>query len=58
MAILSIAASPASTMMIINQYKAKGAYVETMLQVIAYGNVIWKLTFISTLSFNFNIIFI
>lgn len=40
LAILSIATAPASIMMIINQYKAKGPYVETMLQVIAYGNVI------------------
>lgn len=40
LATLSIATAPASTMMIINQYKAKGPYVETLLQVIAYGNVI------------------
>lgn len=40
LAVLSIATAPASTMMIINQYKAKGSYVETLLQVIAYGNVI------------------
>lgn len=40
LAILSIATAPASTMMIIRELKAKGNYVETLLQVIAYGNVI------------------
>jgi len=40
LATLSIATAPASTMVIIRQYKAKGNYVETLLQVIAYGNVI------------------
>lgn len=40
LAIISLATAPASTMMIIRELKAKGNYVETMLQVIAYGNVI------------------
>ncbi len=42
---LAIATAPASIMMIIQQYKAKGDYVETLLQVIAYGNVICLLLF-------------
>lgn len=42
---MAIATAPASIMMIIQQYKAKGSYVETLLQVIAYGNVICLLLF-------------
>ena len=42
---LAVATAPASIMMIIHQHKAKGAYVETLLQVIAYGNAICLLLF-------------
>ena len=45
LAILSIATAPASIMTIIRQYDAKGPYVETLLQVIAYGNVICLFAF-------------
>ncbi|MBE7082897.1 MAG: cation:proton antiporter [Clostridiales bacterium] len=40
LSILAIATAPASTMLTIQQYNAKGDFVETLLQVIAYGNVI------------------
>ena len=37
---MAMATAPASTMMTIQQYKAKGDFVETLLQVIAFDNVI------------------
>ena len=37
---IACATAPASTMMTINQYRAKGDFVETLLQVIALDNVI------------------
>ena len=37
---IACATAPASTMMTINQYRAKGDFVETLLQVIALDNVV------------------
>lgn len=45
LSIIAVATAPASTMMIVQQYKAKGEFVETLLQVIAFGNVICLLAF-------------
>lgn len=42
---MAMATAPASTMMTIQQYKAKGDFVETLLQVIAFDNVICLLIF-------------
>jgi len=42
---IATATAPASTMMTINQYKAKGDFVNTLLQVVALDNVICLLTF-------------
>ena len=42
---IATATAPASTMMTINQYKAKGKFVNTLLQVVALDDVVCLLTF-------------
>lgn len=42
---IATATAPASTMMTINQYKARGNFVDTLLQVIAFDNVICLIVF-------------
>ncbi len=42
---ISTATAPASTMMTINQYKAKGEFVNTLLQVVALDDVVCLLVF-------------
>ena len=42
---IATATAPASTMQTINQYKAKGEFVDTLLQVVAIDNVICLLLF-------------
>ncbi len=42
---IATATAPASTMMTINQYHAKGAFVNTLLQVVALDDVVCLLTF-------------
>ena len=42
---IATATAPASTMMTINQYKAKGEFVNTLLQVVALDDVICLLVF-------------
>ncbi|MCR4588754.1 MAG: cation:proton antiporter [Lachnospiraceae bacterium] len=42
---IATATAPASTMMTINQYHAKGAFVDTLLQVVALDNVVCLFTF-------------
>ena len=42
---IATATAPASTMMTINQYKAKGGFVNVLLQVIALDNVVCLLVF-------------
>lgn len=42
---IATATAPASTMMTINQYRAKGDFVNVLLQVVALDNVICLLTF-------------
>ena len=42
---IATATAPASTMMTINQYRARGNFVDTLLQVIAFDNVICLIVF-------------
>lgn len=42
---IATATAPASTMMTINQYKAKGEFVNTLLQIVALDDVVCLLTF-------------
>lgn len=42
---IATATAPASTLMTINQYKAKGEFVETLLQVVALDDVVCLLAF-------------
>lgn len=42
---IATATAPASTMMTIHQYKAKGDFVNTLLQVVAYDDVVCLLCF-------------
>lgn len=42
---IATATAPASTMMTINQYKAKGEFVNTMLQIVALDDVVCLLAF-------------
>ena len=42
---IATATAPASTLMTINQYKAKGEFVETLLQVVALDDVVCLLIF-------------
>lgn len=42
---IATATAPASTMMTINQYKAKGEFVDTLLQVVALDNAVCLLIF-------------
>lgn len=42
---IATATAPASTMMTIHQYKAKGTFVNTLLQVVAYDDVVCLLAF-------------
>lgn len=42
---IATATAPASTMMTINQYKAKGEFVDTLLQIVALDDVVCLLTF-------------
>ncbi len=42
---IATATAPASTMMTINQYHARGVFVDTLLQVVALDNVVCLLTF-------------
>lgn len=42
---IATATAPASTMMTINQYKAKGEFVDTLLQVVAFDDVVCLLAF-------------
>lgn len=42
---IAMATAPASTMMTINQYKAKGEFVNTLLQIVALDDVVCLLTF-------------
>lgn len=42
---IATATAPASTMMTINQYKAKGEFVNTLLQVVALDDVVCLLAF-------------
>ncbi|HLR20626.1 MAG TPA: cation:proton antiporter [Tissierellaceae bacterium] len=43
--VIATATAPASTMMTINQYKAEGEFVHTLLQVIALDNVVCLILF-------------
>ena len=45
MGAIATATAPASTMMTINQYHARGVFVDTLLQVVALDNVVCLLTF-------------
>ncbi len=42
---IATATAPASTMMTINQYKAKGEFVDTLLQIVALDDVVCLLAF-------------
>ena len=42
---IATATAPASTMMTINQYKAKGEFVDTLLQIVALDDVVCLLSF-------------
>lgn len=42
---IATATAPASTMMTVNQYKAKGEFVDTLLQIVALDDVICLLVF-------------
>lgn len=42
---ITTATAPASTMMTINQYKAKGEFVDTLLQIVALDDVVCLLAF-------------
>ncbi len=43
--VIATATAPASTMMTINQYKAKGEFVDTLLQIVALDDVVCLLSF-------------